>query len=121
MKSQDHSSKLEVLGRLEQQLGRTPTEGEIAKALGLSSAEYEALLAEIRPATFICLDAVCALENSETNSLSEVIADPVENGPAEQASDAGARRLPRRGVRGSRCASRLSSLHTTRVKRCRAP
>lgn len=37
-----------AIGRLEQRLGRAPTEREIAAELGLSLADYQALLAEAR-------------------------------------------------------------------------
>lgn len=52
----------ELMGELERKLGRLPTEQEMASALELSPAKYLKLLDEIRPATFICLDA-CATTN----------------------------------------------------------
>jgi RNA polymerase sigma factor for flagellar operon FliA len=76
----------ETISQVEQRLGRVPTDTEVAKALNLTSAEYSELLAEIRPATFICLDATCNLEGSDGNSLCDVIADPGADGPLEQAS-----------------------------------
>ncbi|MGH7967364.1 MAG: FliA/WhiG family RNA polymerase sigma factor, partial [Limisphaerales bacterium] len=76
----------QTLGELEQRLGRIPTEGEVAKAMKLTAAEYSSLLDEIRPATFICLDAVCATENGDTSTLCEVVPDPAADGPVEQAS-----------------------------------
>ena len=76
----------EVIARLEQRHGRTPTEEEIAKGLELTLAAYRDLLSEIRPATFVCLDAVCTTESGESSSLCEVVADPSEEGPVEQTS-----------------------------------
>jgi RNA polymerase sigma factor for flagellar operon FliA len=75
-----------TMGELEQKLGRSPTEAEVAKAMGLSATEYAKLLDEVRPAAFVCLDAVSAGENGDTGSLYEVVADTTEDGPAEQAS-----------------------------------
>ena len=49
----------ETMRRLEHELGRVPSEKEMAAALDLSLKQYLKLLDEIRPATFICLDA-CA-------------------------------------------------------------
>src|SRR5271168_338220 len=43
---------------LEQKLGQNPTEAQIALALKLSLPEYFKLLDEVRPAAFVCLDAV---------------------------------------------------------------
>ncbi len=76
----------ETIGQVEQRLGRIPTDIEIAKALNISVEEYSKLLDEIRPATFICLDAVCALEEGDASSICEVVADPSSDGPLEQAS-----------------------------------
>lgn len=76
----------DTIGQVEQRLGRVPTDAEVAKALNLSGEEYSELLAEIRPATFICLDAVCTVEGSEASSLCDVVADPASDGPVEQAS-----------------------------------
>ncbi|HWI59935.1 MAG TPA: sigma-70 family RNA polymerase sigma factor, partial [Bacillota bacterium] len=70
----------EAIAQLEQKLGRIPTDGEVARALNLSATEYEELLAEIRPATFVCLDAVCASEDSDASSLCEVVGDQAEDG-----------------------------------------
>jgi RNA polymerase sigma factor for flagellar operon FliA len=76
----------ETMGQLEQKLGRTPKEAEVAKAMNLSATEYTALLDEVRPAAFVCLDATSTSENGDTGSLYEVVADTSEEGPAEQAS-----------------------------------
>jgi RNA polymerase sigma factor FliA len=76
----------EIIGQVEQRLGRVPSDSEVAKALNISVTEYCDLLAEIRPATFVCLDATCSVEGAEGNSLCDVIADPSAEGPLEQAS-----------------------------------
>jgi RNA polymerase sigma factor for flagellar operon FliA len=76
----------EMITKLEQKYGRTPTEKEMAKALDLSGQEYTELLDEIRPAAFVCLDAVCSSENGDTGSLYEVVSDGAEEGPLEETS-----------------------------------
>jgi RNA polymerase sigma factor for flagellar operon FliA len=76
----------DTISQVEQRLGRVPNDAEVAKALNISAAEYSDLLAEIRPATFICLDATCNLEGGDASSLCDVIADPTSDGPVEQAS-----------------------------------
>ncbi len=75
-----------MISKLEQKYSRTPTEKEMAKALELSADEYSELLEEIRPAAFVCLDAVCSSENGDSGSLYEVISDGAEEGPAEETS-----------------------------------
>ena len=75
-----------MIAELEQKLGRTPTEKEMAKALDLSADAYTELLEEVRPAAFVCLDAVCSSENGDSGSLYEVISDGAEEGPAEETS-----------------------------------
>lgn len=81
-----------MMAQLEQQLGRTPTEAQMARALKLSLNEYDALLDEIRPAAFVCLDSVAA-PDEDSGSLYEVIGDSVEDGPVEQTSQRELKRL----------------------------
>jgi RNA polymerase sigma factor FliA len=76
----------EVMAQLEQKFGRAPTEAEVAKGLNMTQAQYEELLAEIRPATFVCLDAVGSADGEESGTISDVVADPAGDGPMEQAS-----------------------------------
>ena len=71
----------EVLGELEQKLGKTPTEAQMAKAMDLSVKEYQELLDEVRPAAFVCLDAVNASEDGDSGPLYEVIADTTSRRP----------------------------------------
>jgi RNA polymerase sigma factor for flagellar operon FliA len=77
-----------VMGQLEQRLGRVADDAEMANAMKISIAEYRELLDEIRPAQFICLDAVGTSDGDETGSLYEVVADPNQVGPVEEASRA---------------------------------
>jgi RNA polymerase sigma factor for flagellar operon FliA len=76
-----------VLGGLEQKLGKTPTEAQMAKAMELSLKEYQELLDEVRPAAFVCLDAVNTSDEGEGGPLYEVIADQAHEGPVEKVSN----------------------------------
>jgi RNA polymerase sigma factor for flagellar operon FliA len=75
-----------VMGQLEQRLGRVPEEVEMAKAMKISISDYRELLDEIRPAQFICLDAVCTSAGDETGSFYEVVANPNQADPVEEVS-----------------------------------
>jgi len=75
-----------VMSELEQKFGRTPTEAQMAKAMGISVGEYSELLNEVRPAAFVCLDAVNSSEEGETGALYEVIADSTDENPVEKVS-----------------------------------
>jgi RNA polymerase sigma factor for flagellar operon FliA len=76
-----------VLGELEQKLGKAPSEAQMAKAMDMSVKDYEELLDEVRPAAFVCLDAVNASEEGDSGPLYEVIADQTNEGPVEKASN----------------------------------
>ncbi len=78
----------EVMGRLEQELGRVPTDREMAAAMNLSLAAYHELLDEVRPAQFVCLDSVGAGDGEETGTLYEVVPDINQDGPGDQAARA---------------------------------
>jgi len=75
-----------MMSQFEQSTGKTPTEAQMAKALGISVKEYEALLNEVRPAAFVCLDAAGAAEDGDGGALHEVIADLTEDSPVEKVS-----------------------------------
>ena len=76
----------DVMNQLEQKLGRMPTEAQMAKAMDISLKEYDELITEIRPASFVCLDAAGAGEDGDGGALHEVIADLAEDSPLEQVS-----------------------------------
>ncbi len=75
-----------MIGQIEQQHGRTPTEKEMARAMNISVDEYNELLDEIRPAAFVCLDAISNSEGSEGADLYEVVANADADGPMEEVS-----------------------------------
>ena len=76
-----------VMATLEQKLGKTPTETQMAKAMELTAEEYGELLDEVRPAAFVCLDAVSSSEDSDSGPLYEVIADLACDNPVEKVSN----------------------------------
>lgn len=72
-----------VMRGLEQQKGRLPTDEEMAKALNVSQGEYQQILEEIRPATFISLDAAVHQDVDDGTGQNETIADPRQEEPGE--------------------------------------
>ncbi len=71
-----------IMQQLEQKLGRPAADEEVSKALSLSLDEYHELLEEIRPATFVCLDASPVNEDDE-ESRHERIADDSQPDPLD--------------------------------------
>jgi RNA polymerase sigma factor for flagellar operon FliA len=63
------------VSNLEQRLGRAPAEEEIRRELSLGCADYEALLDEIKPASFLPLDGEAYSEDSDNVALHDIIAD----------------------------------------------
>ena len=57
-----------VMQQLEQEKGRVATDAEMAKSLKISLSEYQEWLEEIRPATFVCLDAAFSSEFDDSLS-----------------------------------------------------
>jgi RNA polymerase sigma factor FliA len=76
-----------AIQQLEQRCGELPTPEEIAKALKLSLEEYEHLLEEIKPVTFVCLDAIHNCEEGGEAGRYESIADASQADPAEAAAN----------------------------------
>jgi RNA polymerase sigma factor for flagellar operon FliA len=74
----------EVMRRLEQKKGEIPTEAEMAKALKISIPEYQHLLEQIRPATFVCLDSVRSAEQEGEATQHEAVADASQPDPGNQ-------------------------------------
>jgi len=75
-----------MMQQLEQQKGAIPTDAEMAKALKLSLTEYEELLEEIRPATFVCLDAAPNMSDDAEGGQYDSIADESQPDPVDCAS-----------------------------------
>jgi RNA polymerase sigma factor FliA len=75
-----------VMQDLEQATGETPSDEAMAAALNLSVPEYQDLLAQIRPATFVCLDAAPAGEDDGELNRHESIADESLTDPHDGAA-----------------------------------
>lgn len=74
-----------AINRLEQEnQGRVPADEAVAEVLNLSVPEYRDWLEEIRPATFICLDAVSPSDSEEGPSHYECIADQKQPDPVDR-------------------------------------
>lgn len=77
-----------VIRDLEQAEGEVPTATQVARAMKLTLNEYEELVEEIRPATFICLDAAPNLDGEGDSDAScyESVADESQEDPVAQVS-----------------------------------
>src|SRR5207249_4127691 len=74
-----------VMQTIEQKKGRPATEDEMAKALDIPVGEYRHWLEEIRPATFVCLDASFNNEQDDSLSQYESLADQKQEDPMDGA------------------------------------
>ncbi len=72
---------------LEQQKGTLPSDTEMARSLNLSVDEYQELLDEIRPATFVCLDSSRSMESDEGATQYESVADDRQDDPSQGAAE----------------------------------
>jgi RNA polymerase sigma factor for flagellar operon FliA len=72
-----------VMQQVEQLKGRLATEQEMAKSLKISLVEYRAWLEEIRPATFVCLDAAFNSEFDDSLSQYESLPDQRQENPLD--------------------------------------
>ena len=82
-----------AIAQLEQKLGQSPSDSQMAESLKLSVPEYLKLLDDVRPAAFICLDAVNSPDDIEGGNLHEVIGDPEEVSPVTYTSEQELKRL----------------------------
>jgi len=74
-----------VIQRIEQAKGRAATDAEVARALNLSLDEYEQWLEEVRPATFVCLDAAPCGEHEDPGSQYDSLPDQRQEDPTDGA------------------------------------
>ncbi len=83
----DKARKVEgAMRKLEQRKGKAPTEMEMARELGLSLDDYQKLVEEIRPATFVCLDSARNLDSDDGATQYESVPDPSQPDPGYGAS-----------------------------------
>jgi len=80
----DKAKKVEsVMQELSQRNGGVPTNMEMAKALKLTLDQYEELLEEIRPASYVCLDSVQGGDSESGAGSYDFIADETQKEPWE--------------------------------------
>ena len=72
-----------VMNEIEQKKGRMATEQEMAVALKISVPEYHQWIEEIRPATFVCLDAAYNNDFDDSVSQYESMADQKQEDPLD--------------------------------------
>jgi RNA polymerase sigma factor for flagellar operon FliA len=72
-----------AIQELEREKGRAPTDEETARALKMSVGDYRRLQEDIRPATFICLDAAFSNEFDDSVSQYETLADQKQEDPLD--------------------------------------
>lgn len=81
----DKARKVQAaIQQIEQDSGEPASPDQVARALKLSLNEYEDLLEEIKPATFVCLDA--SLGEDDDTSRHESIADDTQPDPMDCAA-----------------------------------
>ena len=69
------------LHELEGELGRPASEKEMSEKLGISLGDYQALLEEVSPITFLSLNDTVYEDNDQSISLGDVIEDAANFGP----------------------------------------
>jgi RNA polymerase sigma factor for flagellar operon FliA len=72
-----------VMLELEQQNGRAPTDVEMSRAFNITIDEYHQWLEEIRPATFVCLDAAFNNDMEDNVSQYESLPDQRQENPLD--------------------------------------
>lgn len=72
-----------TMQEIEQRKGRPATEEEMAKALNITLGEYRSWAEEIRPATFVCLDASFHNEHDDSLSQYESLPDQRQENPMD--------------------------------------
>ena len=72
-----------AMHQIEQAKGRAAQDHEVAQTLGIPLTEYETWLEEIRPATFVCLDAGFNNEHEDAISPYDSLGDQRQENPFE--------------------------------------
>ena len=65
----------ETVQRLEQCLGREPSEVEVSDALGMQLGDFRRMKSQVRPLSFLSLDNRQSVNNEQESDLHEAIAD----------------------------------------------
>lgn len=72
-----------VMQELAQEHGCIPSDAQMAKALNLSLGEYEDLLEEIKPASYVCLDSLQDHDGETGGASYDVVADETQADPGK--------------------------------------
>jgi RNA polymerase sigma factor FliA len=72
-----------IMQNLAQRLGCIPTDAQMAGEMHLSLSEYEDLLEEIRPASYVCLDSLQDHDGETGGASYDVIADETQPDPGK--------------------------------------
>ncbi len=70
-----------AMQEIEQRHGRLPTDQEVAHELNIPLAEYQRWLVDVRPATFVCLDAAQNSDSEDGATNYESVADVSAESP----------------------------------------
>jgi RNA polymerase sigma factor FliA len=65
----------EATAAVEQRVGRPASEDEVCAQMGISRDDYDELIEDVKPASFVPIDAEVFSEDSDTISLHEILAD----------------------------------------------
>ncbi|MHB1307253.1 MAG: FliA/WhiG family RNA polymerase sigma factor [Limisphaerales bacterium] len=85
----DKARRMEkVMLELEHQLGRTPKEFEMAKALGISESDYQQWIIDVKPSSFLSLDTPAHPDDPDSGSLYEGVEDSTQEVPSDTAARA---------------------------------
>lgn len=76
-----------VMQELAQQNGHIPTDVQMAAAMDLSLNEYEELLEQIRPASYVCLDSVADDGVDSAGPSHEIVADDTQADPGKETAN----------------------------------
>jgi len=71
-----------TMQELAQRHGCIPTDAQMARALRLSSSQYEKLLEEIRPAAYVCLDSLQDHDSEHSGVNYDIVPDETQADPA---------------------------------------
>lgn len=81
----DKSKKLDrTVSRLESELGRSPTEEEVAKELDISMDEYHSLVNQVKPVSILSVDEQATYNNVDKKSLLNILDASRANNPFVQ-------------------------------------
>jgi len=78
----------QVMAKLERKTGNIPSDSEVAEALKIPLSEYDQWIEEVRPATFICLDAPLSSDGENETTEHDLLSLGPQDSPLEQVSRA---------------------------------